>query len=147
MAYAPQEVQALYNQDTGDFVSLVDMEGVAIPTGLTDEAGSLGYASTTRETVTQLTSKATGVTLAAVQGTIVLHDQSLADEVDTAFVFTNAEIGADDFVGVCVKDGLTGNYLVSVTEVNAGSCTIALRNVSGSAQATAVVLKFMVFKG
>lgn len=98
-------------------------------------------------TVTQATSKATGVTCEAMCGQITMNNASLASATSVAFTLTNSFIGANDTVIVSIASGATSlAYIASVQAVAAGSCSIQLRNNSGGSLGEAVVLNFSVIK-
>lgn len=101
-------------------------------------------------TVTQATSRTTGVTLNKLSGQITLFaSTSLAGHASNEFTLTNSYIDATDVVHVCFASGLTSaQYGVTVTAVNAGSCKITVSNFSNTATATDTpVLNFVVIKG
>lgn len=99
-------------------------------------------------TVTQLTSKSTGVTLNAVSGQITTTNSSLAASTSVTFTLTNSSIAATDTIIVNHASGGTANsYQVSVDAVAAGSANITLRNTGGSPLNEAVVIGFTVIKG
>jgi hypothetical protein len=114
----------------------------------TSASGGVGYATGAGGAETQLTSKATGVTLDKICGTITMHNATLAHQTPVAFTLTNSAIEATDVVAVCVKSGGTaGAYLVSAGAVAAGSCSITLFNCQTSGNLSeAVVLQFAVIK-
>jgi hypothetical protein len=114
----------------------------------TSDSGGIGYATGAGGAVTQLTSKATGVTLDKICGTITMHNATLAHQTPVAFTLTNSAIEATDVVAVCVKSGGTaGAYLVSAGAVAAGSCSITLFNCQTAGNLSeAVVLQFAVIK-
>lgn len=108
----------------------------------------VGYATGAGGTVTQATSKSTGVTLNKACGQITMNNASLAADSAVSFVLTNSKIAATDVVRVCVQSGATLlAYLAQVDAVAAGSCTISLRNLSARALGEAVVLNFAIIKG
>lgn len=108
----------------------------------------IGYATGAGGTVTQATSKSTGVTLNTMSGAITLNNANLAATTSVAFTLTNNCIAASDVVIVNFKSGNTANsYFVSVDQVAAGSCSISLRNYTAGGLAEAVVLSFVVIKG
>lgn len=109
---------------------------------------SIGYATGAGSTVTQLTSKATGVTLNKACGQITMHNASLAATTSVSFTLTNSAIAATDVVIVNIASGATTNsYITTVQAVAAGSCSITLRNYTAGALGEAVVLNFAVIKG
>ncbi len=92
-----------------------------------------GYGgSGTGGTVTQATSRTTGVTLNKISGQITLFAATaLSGHASNEFTLTNSYIDATDVVHVCFASGLTGaSYGVTVTAVAAGSCKITVSNFS-----------------
>lgn len=110
-----------------------------------------GYGgSGTGGTVTQATSRTTGVTLNKLSGQITLFaTTALSGHASNEFTLTNSFIDATDVVHVCFASGLTGaSYGVTVTAVGSGSCKITVSNFSNSATpADTPVLNFVVIKG
>lgn len=114
----------------------------------TGPTAGVGYATGAGGTVTQATSKSTGVTLSKVCGQITLNNANLAATTSVAFTLTNTAIAATDVVLVNFASANTANsYFVSVDAVAAGSCSISLRNYTAGGLAEAVVLNFVVIKG
>lgn len=108
----------------------------------------VGYLAGAGGTVTQSTSKSTGVTLNKVTGTITMNNAALAASTSVMFTLTNSAIAANDLVIVNIKSGATSlAYLTQVEAVATGSCNIVLRNVSTGSLSEAVVLSFAVIKG
>jgi hypothetical protein len=111
--------------------------------------GSLGFATITGTggTVTQLTSRNTGVTLDKPCGTITLFSATILAQASNAFTLTNSYINSTDFVLVNhVQTQTPGAYTIA-TNPNAGSVDITMRNVSGGTlTAGAPVLQFVVIK-
>lgn len=98
-------------------------------------------------TVTQLTSKATGVTLSRPCGQITLHNAALAAATAVSFTLTNAQIAPSDVLAVSIAGGATaGAYAVTTTSIAGGSAVIALRNLTAGSLGEAVVLNFVVIK-
>ena len=109
-----------------------------------------GYATGTGSTVTQATSRATGVTINALCGTITTDTSSLAAEASAVFVVTNSQVAIDDVVVVCQRSGKVAlNTQVEVTAVAAGSFSITVINnnvAAGTAETGAIVINFAVIK-
>lgn len=98
-------------------------------------------------TVTQATSKSTGVTLDRICGQITMNNASLASATSVSFTLTNSRIAASDIPVVAIASGATANsYSVTVDAVAAGSCRIQVRNISGGSLGEALVLNFGVIK-
>lgn len=109
----------------------------------------IGYTTGAGGTVTQATSKSTGVTLNASTGEITMNNAALNAQESVAFTLTNSTIAATDVVAVAIKSGGTsGAYIVGVSAVTSGSCEINLFNTQTSGSLSeAVVLSFVVIKG
>jgi hypothetical protein len=109
----------------------------------TDE---FGYAAAAQGTVTQATSKSTGVTLNKSAGQITMNNAALAATTNVAFTLTNNKISAKDVIVVNVAGGVASNetYNCWVSGHAAGTCSIVLRNISGGSLSEAVVLNFAV---
>jgi len=110
---------------------------------------SIGYTTGNGGTVTQLTSRTTGVTLNAPCGQITLVAGSISGLSSQEFTLTNSYIAATDVVLVSFASGLTATtYDVTVTATAAGSCKISVHNVNNSATPTDTpVINFAVIKG
>lgn len=109
--------------------------------------GGIGYATGAGGTATQLTSKATGVTLDKFSGDITLHAAALAASTTVSFVFTNNKIAAGDtLVLTHSAAGTFGSYTLNAHGFAAGSCTVDVRNVSLGSLSEAIVIRYAVVK-
>jgi len=116
--------------------------------GTTGFTGTFGYATGAGGTVTQATSKSTGVTLNKACGQITMDGAALAAGAVVSFAFTNSTIDADDLVMVIFYGGgLAVNYNVWASTPTAGACFINLRNITAGSLSNAVELRFTVIKG
>lgn len=98
-------------------------------------------------TVTQATSKSTGVTCAGMGGTITMNGAGLATVTSVTFTVTDTAVAAGDTIMVSLKSGNTANsYQATVDAVAAGSFAISLRNNTGGTLSEAVVVNFAVLK-
>lgn len=129
--------------------------GAAMPrngyfSGLVRAVLGIGYQDSVGAggTVTQATSKATGVTLDKATGQITMNAAALAANAIVSFTLTNSLIAADDNV-VCHRKsgGTAAAYQVWVDSVAAGSCVICVRNVSAGALSEAVIMQYSLVKG
>lgn len=103
----------------------------------------LGYTTDAQGTVTQATSKSTGVTLNKSAGQITLNNAALASVTNVTFTLTNSFISANDILILNVGSGATaGAYNCWVSGLSAGAATITLRNISGGSLSEAVVINF-----
>lgn len=117
-----------------------------LPTTSTCTTG-IGYASGLGGTVTQATSKATGVTLNKLCGTIITHSVSLAAATIVTFIVTNATIAANDVI--FIQHDLTGTigaYTVVANTPAAGSFKVTIRNNTAGALAEAIQLRYAIIK-
>ena len=98
--------------------------------------------------VTQATSKSTGVTANAASGVITLDDAALAAAAEVSFTVTDSEISATDVVIVNhASGGTAGSYLVQANSIAAGSFKITVANLSTGSLGEAIVLNFVALKG
>lgn len=116
---------------------------------LLGSAGSaVGYGTGAGGTVTQATSKSTGVTLNKRCGQITMNNASLAAAAEVSFTFTNSTIAATDVVVTAISSGATaGAYNTHVDAIAAGSCRISISNFSAGPLSEAIVINFAVIKG
>ena len=107
----------------------------------------VGYSTGAGGTVTQGTSKSTGVTLNTVSGQVVMNNAALAAGTSVSFTLTNSAIAATDVVIPNISSAATTNsYSITVDAVATGSCRIQLKNTSASPLSEAVVINFAVIK-
>ena len=110
--------------------------------------GQMGYTtgspSTAVTSVTQATSKSTGVTINAAAGQIVTNNAALGAGAEVAFVVTNNAVSVYDIPVVALASGAAtaGTYLLSVAAVANGSFTIVISNASAGSLSEALTLNF-----
>ena len=90
----------------------------------------MGYGTGAGGTVTQATSRTTGVTLSKSCGAITLVSAAGSTSWQS-FTVTNTLVAATDVVHVCQKSG-TDLYEIHVTNVAAGSFKISFKTTSGT---------------
>lgn len=96
-------------------------------------------------TVTQATSKSTGVTIDTRCGQITMHNANLATATSVSFTATCAAVDADDTVNINIASGATANsYVVVVDAVAAGSFRVQVRNISAGTLGEALVLNYSI---
>jgi hypothetical protein len=141
---------------TGTFTSpalVTPAIGVATGTSLSttgnqviSSTGKHGYATGAGGTVTQGTSKATGVTLSKSTGQITLDGAALAASTTVSFTLTNTVIEAGDILILNhISAGTAGSYLLNAQSA-AGSASINVRNISLGSLSEAIVIAFAVIK-
>ena len=109
----------------------------------TDKAG---YITGEGGTVTQATSKSTGVTLDKRCGQITMHNATLNADTTVSFTLTNSTIAATDLLVLNhVSDGTAGSYVLNA-QCAAGSASINVRNITAGNLGEAIVIGFAVVK-
>jgi len=109
----------------------------------TDKAG---YIVGEGGTVTQATSKSTGVTLSKKCGQITMNAAALAADTTVTFTLTNTEVVATDIIILNhVSGGTAGSYLLNA-QAGSGSASINVRNITGGALSEAIVIGFAIIK-
>jgi len=112
----------------------------------------IGYSAAAQGTVTQLTSKSTGVTLNKSAGRITMNNAALAAGDAVSFVLTNNLISANDAMIVNVSSNTTGSaagaYTTYVSYLVSGSALITLRNLTAATSySEAVIINFSIIHG
>lgn len=124
-------------------------EKYVLPAGIRTRK-AFGYATGAGSTVTQTTSRATGVTINSLSGAITTDTTSLAAEASAVFVVTNNKVEIGDVVVLSVRSGQVAlNTQCSVTAVAAGSFSITVVNnnaAAGTAETGAIVINFAIIK-
>ena len=109
-------------------------------------AGKQGYTTGSGGTVTQATSKSTGVTLNKPTGQITLNNAALAGDTTVSFTLTNTVIEANDILVMNhISVGTAGSYLLNAQSA-AGSASINVRNITTGSLSEAIVIAFAVIK-
>ena len=118
---------------------------LAVTAALTSSGtAGVGYATGAGGTVTQGTSRTTGVTLNKTSGAITLFSAAGSATAAT-FTVTNSTVAATDVIILNQKSG-TDLYDLMVTAVAAGSFNITFRTTGGTTTETPV-FNFAVIKG
>lgn len=93
-------------------------------------SGGVGYFTGAGATVTQLTSRTTGVTINNVCGSITLFSAA-GTTTWQSFTVTNSRVAVGDVVIVLQRSGTDQNEIM-VTNVSAGAFTVAFRTTGGT---------------
>jgi hypothetical protein len=110
-------------------------------------SAGIGYATGAGGTVTQITSKATGVTLNKICGQITMNGAALAAGAKVSFAVSNTSCAATDIPQVAVVSGGTANaYRANVTAVAANSFTVTVENITAGSLSEAPVIGFFINK-
>ena len=107
-----------------------------------------GYSIAAQGTITQATSKSTGVTLNKSNGQITMNNASLAAGTTVLFTLTNSLLSIKDVLIVNVGSGGTsGAYWPYVANIAAGTAVIGLYNNTSNALGEAVVINYAIIHG
>jgi hypothetical protein len=125
-------------------VAFLDQDIVGAQYILSDE--QIGYTAAAQGTVTQLTSKATAVTLNKPAGVITMNNAALNTATNATFTLNNSFISANDTIILTISGGQAtpGSYNVFANALTAGSVSITLRNISGGSLSEAVVINYAI---
>jgi hypothetical protein len=143
-ATTPTLVTPVIGAATGTSLALTSF--LATPGSIINNGGSgkVGYAAGAGGTVTQATSKSTGVTLNKQSGKITMDAAALAASTTVSFVLTNTIIEANDVLILNhVSAGTAGAYTLNA-QVIAGSASINVRNVTLGSLSEAIDIQFVV---
>lgn len=114
------------------------------------QAPGIGYGTGKGGSVTQITNRATGVTLNTICGTITTDPTSLAAEASAVFVVTNSKVAIGDVIVLNMRSGSVAlNTQLEVSAVAAGSFSISVINnnvAAGIAETGAIIINFAVIK-
>jgi hypothetical protein len=131
---------------SGALQQIATTDPLDAPGGHISSSAPGGYATGAGGTITQNTSKATGVTLNKSCGEIVMNGASLAAATIVSFVLTNSQILAGDILVLNhVTTGTRGGYELNAN-CAAGSATIYVRNNTAGALLEAIVIRFAVVR-
>ena len=132
----------------GGGIAVTNQIGGAVITGTSVLASSptlgMGYKTGAGGTVTQATSRATGVTLSKVSGQITLFT-AVGSATPATFVVTNTAVAATDTITINDISGSTNVYFWKATPA-AGSFTVTFWTTGGTASDTPII-QFNVIKG
>jgi hypothetical protein len=109
--------------------------------------GGIGYIAGAGGTVTQLTNKATGVTLNTVSGEITMSNSQLNGDATVTFVLTNSVVANTDVMILNqVGGGNIGEYAFNA-QCGTGVANISVHNMTNTNRSDAIVLRYAVIKG
>lgn len=113
----------------------------------TATGGQIGYTvgyGNSVPSVTQATSKSTGVTLNSAAGQITLNGAALASATAVTFTVTNNAVTGYSIPVACIAGGFAtaGSYSVVVDKSAAGAFNVTLTNVTAGSLSEAVVIDF-----
>lgn len=114
---------------------------------ITSDAVAIGFGTGSGGTVTQATSKSTGVTLNKPVGRVVVNAASLAAGAAVSFSVSNSTCGINDLVVINAEGSAAGNYSVELLYAGAGAFGVRITNITGGALAESINVKFAIIKG
>lgn len=112
---------------------------------LAGSLGGIGYGTGAGGTVSQATSKTTGVTLNKTAGRITMNAAALAAATSVEFTLTNSTIALEDVLDIAVQSPVS-KYTANVVGKTAGTCIIRVTNYTGGSLSEAVLMNFAVIK-
>lgn len=111
----------------------------------------IGYERGAGSQVTQVTNRATGVTINSLTGQITTDNTSLAAEGSATFIVTNSKVKINDVIALSIQSGAVGvGTMATVSTVTDGSFSIRIHNgnvAAGTAETGAIIINFVVLKG
>jgi hypothetical protein len=115
---------------------------------IASSGGGIGYATGAGGSVTQATSKSTGVALNKLCGQITMNAAALAANAAVSFTVTNSQVVATDVIDLVLQSGnaAAGTYNYQIDKVSAGSFVVWVKNISGGSLSEALVFNFSVKK-
>lgn len=137
---------------TNQFVSAISTGGVGTCSTVSllssSPSSGVGYSTGAGCSVTQATSKSTGVTCNGTAGQITMSNASLAAATNISFAVTDSSVAANDVVVLSLKSGAASpaTYSFWTESVTAGTFSISLRNFTGGALSEALVFNFAIIK-
>ena len=119
---------------------------LAVTGAITSSGAGIGYVTGAGGTVTQASSRTTGVTLSKLSGTITMFSAAVAAAASSTFTWTNTLITATDMV--IMQHNSSTNACSWKCEVicGAGTATVVVKNISAASITEATPLKFIVIK-
>lgn len=108
----------------------------------------VGYSAGAGGTVTQATSKSTGVTLNKVSGQITTNNASIAAGTTVGFVVNNNTVAATDVIVLGIASGASSanSYTLTAASIGGSLFVIEIRNTTGGALAETLLINFAVIK-
>ena len=110
--------------------------------------GAFGYVSGNGGSVTQTTSRTTGVTINKSNGSITTNSTSLSAGSTAKFTVSNSLVSATDIIMISIKSGTTTDQTdVKIQGVGAGTFDVVVANRHAStAETGAIVLNYAIIK-
>lgn len=137
--------------DTGTVADIKSISSTDISTSTLEASGSFGYGPTalgTGGSVTQATSRTTGVTLNKVCGQITLFSTTATAGAVTEFTVTNSTVvsASRSIITVALQNpgASTGVYMPFVSLIGTGSFRISLYCITAPAAAESPIINFAV---
>lgn len=142
----PTNISGTTGVDKHQDASVVQAD-IAAGALLDNKGGGVGYSTGSGGTVTQLTSKTTGVTINKLCGQIVMNNSVLNASSNCVFRVNNSLVTPQDVVIITPSNMASEAYELHVTFVSAGLFDIRVTNYSLSNLSETLVINFAVIKG
>ena len=132
----------------GNPITLTEQFKVDGTTGLVlaSNCNGIGYGSGSGSSITQATSKSTPVTINKATGQITLNSATLAPNTTVQFT-VNCTFCSDNDIPVVAIQSNTAAYIVTASNVSAGSFAINVRNITGGSLSEGFVINYAIIKG
>ena len=138
------------NQLLGQIAEILSNTGTVAATGSVTSSSptaGVGYATGAGGTVTQATSKTTGVTINKVCGQITMNNALLGAGSEATFTVTNSAATTLTLAIVNhVSGGTSGAYMAQASAFTNGTFQITVSNLSGGSLSEAIVLGFALIR-
>jgi hypothetical protein len=139
-----RRLEDLFNQAYSTDIGAVTGTSLAVTGALTSSGTSgIGYATGAGGTVTQVTSRTTGITLNKVTGAVTMVSAA-GSTAYQSFNVTNSTVAVTDTIVLNQVSG-TDKYILMVTKVSAGSFQISFATTGGTTTEQPV-FRFTVLK-
>jgi len=136
--------------NTFSALQTISSGGLAVSGGdnLVTGSGGLGYGTGSGGTVTQLTSKSTGVTLNKINGQITMNAAALVAGSSVIFAVSNTTVTTTNVVIITPDANVVNadNYRFEIVSVIANQFKVRLTNLTGGTLSEPVVFNFAVIK-
>lgn len=109
-------------------------------------SGAIGYGTGAGGAVTQITSKATGVTLNKPCGQITMNNAALAASASVEFQVSNTFCTTSDTVILNVSTNSFTGYRIELVNAGTGLFNVRVTNVTAGSLSQAVVVNFAIIK-
>jgi hypothetical protein len=127
-------------------LTLDGTSGITATSVVANSATGIGYTTGSGGSVTQLTSKATSVTLNTLSGQITMNNAALGAGGIVSFTVTNSFVANTDTI-LLASVTSSATYTVILQSLSAGQFVVRVTNISGGSLSDALPINFAIIKG